>query len=73
MADQVLDCRNKNCPIPIVMISKAIKLLVSGQTLEVEASDPAFRSDLDAWVEKLGHELVEFIDGDVQKAIIKKG
>ncbi len=72
MADQVLDCKYKKCPAPLIMLSKSIKLLASGQTLKVEATDPAFKNDLEAWVKKLGHNLLEFTDGEVKKAIIRK-
>ncbi len=67
-----LDCRGVKCPMPIVMISKAMRTLGPGQTLSVEADDPAFRADLEAWVKKLGYSLLEFEDGATQKAIIKK-
>lgn len=73
MADKSLDCKQLNCPMPIVKISQAMKEMSSGQTLEVEATDAAFQADLKAWVEQMGHELVEFNSGPVQRAIIKKG
>ncbi len=45
---------------------------ISGQTLEIEATDPAFKNDLESWVKKMGHNLLEFTDGEVKKAIIEK-
>jgi tRNA 2-thiouridine synthesizing protein A len=72
MADKYLDCRQLRCPLPIVKISKAIKEMPSGQTLSVEASDPAFQSDVEAWVRTTGHELLEFLDGPTQRAVIRK-
>lgn len=69
---QKLDCKNMNCPMPIVHLSRAMKKMEPGQTLEVEASDPAFKPDLEAWIQKMGHELVEFHDGDIMRAILKK-
>jgi tRNA 2-thiouridine synthesizing protein A len=73
MADKSLDCKQLNCPMPIVKISQAMKEMSPGQTLEVEATDAAFQADLKAWVKQMGHELVEFSGGPVQRAIIKKG
>lgn len=67
-----LDCRGLSCPMPIVRVSRAMKSLPTGETLTVLASDPAFRSDLEAWVKKLGHELVSFEDGAEQRAIVRK-
>ena len=72
MADVNLDCRGLNCPVPIVRISQAIKKMEAGQTLEVTADDPAFSADVDAWVSKMGHELVALDDGAVQRALIRK-
>lgn len=67
-----LDCKGLQCPMPIVKISKMIKTMKSGDTLIVEATDPAFKPDLIAWSKKTGHSLLEFADGEVRKAIIQK-
>ena len=72
MADKYLDCTQLRCPEPIVKLSKAFKQMASGQTLAVEASDPAFESDVQAWVKIMGYELLEFTEGPVQKAVIRK-
>lgn len=72
MADEYLDCRELRCPMPIVKVSKAIKQMQPGQSLAVEATDPAFKSDVQAWVATMGYELLEFTEGPVQKAVIRK-
>lgn len=72
MATSHIDCRGLSCPMPIVKVSRALKPLASGETLSVTASDPAFRADLEAWVKKLGHVLVEFVDGPEQRAVVRK-
>jgi len=72
MANQLLDCKGQNCPMPIVNLSKACKDLQSGQTLEIEATDAAFEPDIKAWTEHTGHELVSFEYGDVMRAVIRK-
>ena len=56
----------------IVKISQTVKTMACGERLLVEASDPAFKADLEAWVRRLGHRLVEFHDGTVQQAVIEK-
>jgi tRNA 2-thiouridine synthesizing protein A len=71
-ADRYLDCKGLACPLPIVRISRTVKEMSCGQTLLVEAVDPAFRSDLEAWVRTMGHELLEFSEGPIQWALIKK-
>lgn len=72
MPPVTLDCRNLRCPMPIVRISQTMKSMACGERLLVEASDPAFQADLEAWVRRLGHRLVEFHDGPVQQAAIEK-
>jgi len=58
--------------MPIIHISKAIRKMASGDTLEVTASDPAFEADLKAWSNKTKNPIVEF-DGDgVLRAVIQR-
>ena len=40
MADQVLDAKGLNCPLPILKAKKALKSLEGGQVLEVLSTDP---------------------------------
>ena len=72
MADKYLDCTQLRCPMPIIKLSKELKQMAPGQTLAVEASDPAFASDVQAWTKTMGHELLELTEGPVQKAVIRK-
>jgi TusA-related sulfurtransferase len=72
MAEHILDCKNLNCPMPIVKVSKSIKTMSVGDTLEISATDPAFKADIEAWVRKTGNELVKFTDGQTKIALIKK-
>ena len=71
-ADRYLDCTGLACPMPIVRISQTVKEMSCGQTLLVEAVDPAFRSDLEAWIRMMGHEILEFSEGSIQRARIRK-
>jgi|GEM_PF-1151487 len=67
-----LDCSGVRCPMPIVMISKKFNQMASGEELQVLATDPAFRPDLEAWLRKTGNSMVSFTEGTTQSAIIKK-
>jgi len=58
--------------MPIVRISQTIKTMASGETLEVTADDLAFGADVQAWVTKMGHKLLEFEEGTMQRAVIQK-
>lgn len=73
MGDIELDCKGLNCPMPIVKISRTMRGLRAGERLVVEATDPAFQADIEAWVRKLGHSLVSFqSSGGVQRVVIEK-
>lgn len=58
--------------MPIVQISKMMRALEAGDTLIVEATDPAFRADLRAWTRRFGHEILDFVEGDCLRATIVK-
>lgn len=72
MADVLLDCKGLKCPMPIVKINMASKTLHSGGILEVEADDLAFKPDLEAWIHKVGYELLSFEELPHYRARIRK-
>ena len=73
MADQQVDARGLNCPMPIVKTAQAVKGMVSGQTLEVLATDPGSVKDFAAWSKSTGNELVEqTVDGGVYRFVMRK-
>lgn len=56
--DQTLDCSGLACPMPILKTKKAVDALEMGQVLKMIATDPGATSDIEAWTQKTGHELV---------------
>lgn len=56
--DQVLDCSGMSCPMPILKTKKAVDGLQPGQILKMIATDPGSTSDMKAWTEKTGNQLV---------------
>jgi tRNA 2-thiouridine synthesizing protein A len=56
--DQTLDCSGLACPMPILKTKKAVDSLQMGQILKMIATDPGSTSDMEAWTQKTGHELV---------------
>ena len=48
MADQVLDTKGLNCPLPILKTKKALKDVPAGGTLEILATDPGSVADFQA-------------------------
>jgi tRNA 2-thiouridine synthesizing protein A len=72
MADQTLDAKGLNCPLPILKAKKSLKTLSAGQTLEILATDPGSVADFEAFCRTTGHELVEHsIDDNIYRFIIK--
>jgi tRNA 2-thiouridine synthesizing protein A len=59
MADQMLDVKGLNCPLPILRAKKALKDIPTGGTLEVLATDPGAVKDFEAFCRTTGNELVE--------------
>jgi tRNA 2-thiouridine synthesizing protein A len=72
-ATKTVDARGLSCPLPIVKTALAIKELVSGDLIEVLATDPGSTKDFAAWSKTTGHELVESsVDGNVFRYLLRK-
>lgn len=69
--NKTLDCRAKQCPMPIVELSIAVRDMQPGDSVVVEATDPAFELDVRAWAEVTGHTLEELEIGKVCRATIR--
>tara|TARA_R110002072_G_scaffold103600_2_gene227253 strand:+ start:1467 stop:1703 length:237 start_codon:yes stop_codon:yes gene_type:complete len=59
-----IDCRRLLCPMPVIRVQDAIKLLSPGDHLRAICTDPGVRSDIPAWCRINGHEVVSIIDQD---------
>lgn len=57
-ADDVVDARDLMCPMPVLATAKAMRLLEPGQVLKVLATDRGALSDIPAWADDTGNELV---------------
>ncbi|KJU81660.1 SirA family protein [Candidatus Magnetobacterium bavaricum] len=72
-ADQVLDTKGLNCPMPVLKTKKALDGIESGKVLEVISTDPGSKSDIPALLSRLGHELLETKEsGNAISFFIKK-
>lgn len=72
MADQVLDAKGLNCPLPILKTKKALKGMTPGQVLQVMATDPGSIADMTAFCNQTGNELMsQSNEGDVYTFEIK--
>jgi len=73
MADQVLDAKGLNCPLPILKAKKALKGMGAGQTLEIQATDPGAVADFDAFCKQTGNVLLSSTDdGGVYRFEIRR-
>jgi len=73
MADQVLDAKGLNCPLPILRAKKALNVLPSGGTLEIIATDPGAVKDFEAFCRTTGNELMSSeVDGGLYTFVIKR-
>lgn len=59
MADQELDARGLNCPLPILRAKKALNGMTSGKTLRIVATDPGSVKDFQAFAKQTGNQLLE--------------
>jgi tRNA 2-thiouridine synthesizing protein A len=57
-ADQTLDARGMNCPLPILKTSKKLGVMDAGQTLLVITTDPGSVKDISAFCDQTGNQLV---------------
>lgn len=69
-----IDACGTRCPIPLLRAKQALREMQAGQYLSVLATDPTAKSDFDAMLKHLPHELVDYQTGDsFDRFIILKG
>ena len=73
MADQVLDAKGMNCPLPILKTKKTLQTMQPGGLLEVLSTDPGSVADFESFCRQTGNQLVSSIkEGDVFKFVLKR-
>ena len=71
--DLELDARGLLCPMPIVKTAKAMKELEPGAVLKLTATDRGSLTDIPAWCETTGNELLaHHEEGDALVFLIRK-
>ena len=71
--DLTIDAKGQKCPMPVLLTSRGIKKIESGQIMLVEATDSGSRSDIPSWAKDTGNELLDQTDEDgVFRYIIRK-
>ena len=68
-----IDCIGLFCPMPIVKIREAIRMVPLGGIVEMLADDPASEADMKSWSRRTGHELLETSrDGAIYRFVVRK-
>jgi tRNA 2-thiouridine synthesizing protein A len=71
--DLTIDAKGQKCPMPVLLTSRGIKKIESGQVMLVEATDGGSKSDIPSWAKDTGHELIESTSEDgVFRYLIRK-
>ncbi len=52
---KVVDARGAACPGPLLEAKKAMPSIAVGQVIELWSTDPATKTDVGAWSNKVGH------------------
>lgn len=55
----LVDARGSFCPGPITDLFKAYRAASLGDEIELLATDPAAKADVEAWAARSGNEIVE--------------
>jgi tRNA 2-thiouridine synthesizing protein A len=73
-ANQTLDARGLNCPLPILRTKKALNGMGTGEILKVVATDPGSAKDMLSFCEQTGHTLLSSEkSGHDLEFVIRKG
>ncbi len=72
----VIDSRGTMCPGPITDLFRAYRNSSIGDIIELLATDPAAKSDVQAWAKRSGNEVLAIIDEKdhvrIQVRIVRK-
>ncbi|MBD3728296.1 MAG: sulfurtransferase TusA family protein [Sphingomonadales bacterium] len=73
MADETLDAKGLNCPLPILKAKKALSPMENGKTLEILATDPGSVKDFEAFCRTTGNKMVEHDEsGGIYRFVIER-
>ena len=70
---KTLDVRGMYCPGPVMETAKAIKQIGIGEVLEVLATDPAAKPDIEAWARRTGQQILDIQQQEgITRILIKR-
>jgi tRNA 2-thiouridine synthesizing protein A len=59
---RIIDSRGSFCPGPLTDLFKVYREAKNGDVLELWATDPAAKADVQAWAKKTGNVVEEIVD-----------
>lgn len=69
-----IDATGLQCPGPIMKVSNTLSGLSQNEIVEITSTDRGFKSDIEAWCETTGNQLLSITtENKLIKAVIKKG
>jgi tRNA 2-thiouridine synthesizing protein A len=68
----MVDARGSYCPGPITELIKAYRKAEPGDEIELLATDPAAKSDVKAWAQRSGNEILTIEERGDHIAILLK-
>jgi tRNA 2-thiouridine synthesizing protein A len=71
-ADKTIDCREMQCPMPILKAKKEILKIKVGETLEVLSNDPGSKEDFPRWAKRTGNEFIGVFEDKDTHYFIKR-
>lgn len=72
-SDLTIDAKGQKCPMPVLLASRGIKKIESGQVMLIEATDSGSKSDIPSWARDTGNELLDTSSADgVFRYLIRK-
>jgi TusA-related sulfurtransferase len=57
--DHVVDARGTLCPMPIVLLNRAVRDAAVGEVVKLLATDRGARADVPAWADDTENELLD--------------
>lgn len=68
--ETVLDLTGLLCPLPLLKTKQAMAKMESGELIRVIATDRSVVVDFRVFIDRFGHELVEFSEGQASYVFV---
>lgn len=69
MVKYILDVKRLLCPLPVIRTQDKVKIMKSGDVLEIVCTDPGSMQDIPAWCRINGHKVLKSVVEDAEYSI----